>query len=469
MNRKDLIRSCVTLFLCFSASLVFAQPTGALFHRSPEKVKDEYIILLNDSAVPLSHVRSVAGEMASRARGRVVAIYEHGIPGFAIHATEQQVLGLLHDPRIKMIEEAAVVHLSSPPWHLDRIDQQNLPLDGQPYSYTYDGYGVDVYVLDGGVKNNHSEFYAGQVTSGANYAGLDVPYPPTQYPADDPCGGWYDYYNGGHGTAVASLVAGYSTGVARSARIIPVKFYSGCNNFGVLRNFYTVGAMWGLDWISGQVAASGRRSVVNMSFYFETSDNCTDTQGGTFNCVSSLEYVIMNMLQSNIVMVASANNQAGNNCGTQSPARLGYGGIFTNPNDPDQNLVITVGGTNESDQLYRCASCGPRDAGSNVGPCVSIYAPAYTIHGAHIASSTAYRDDPQWLHPLETVELVSSGTSFAAPLVTGAAARYLQQFPSSSPRMIWTKIYNSAHALPANFDNDGVPANDRLLFMPYFN
>ena len=33
------------------------------------------------------------------------------------------------------------------PWHLDRIDQQNLPLDGL-YDYTLDGSGINVYILD---------------------------------------------------------------------------------------------------------------------------------------------------------------------------------------------------------------------------------------------------------------------------------------------------------------------------------
>lgn len=33
------------------------------------------------------------------------------------------------------------------PWHLDRIDQENLPLDGL-YDYTLDGSGINVYILD---------------------------------------------------------------------------------------------------------------------------------------------------------------------------------------------------------------------------------------------------------------------------------------------------------------------------------
>ncbi|KAJ3083014.1 subtilisin-like serine protease, partial [Quaeritorhiza haematococci] len=89
-------------------------------------------------------------------------------------------------------------------WSLDRVDQRDLPLDSRVSVNGGDGAGVDVYVLDSGVFERHSEF-EGRATLGASFSN-DGP--------DD---------RAGHGTHVSSTVAGRTFGLARKANIVGVK------------------------------------------------------------------------------------------------------------------------------------------------------------------------------------------------------------------------------------------------------
>lgn len=187
---------------------------------------------------------------------------------------------------------------------------------------------------------------------------------------------------------------------------------------------------------------------------------------------------VRDLINANVVVVASANNQNGNFCDGQTPARMGYGGVY-DPNDmyPTWPFVITVGGTDINDARYFCSSCPSAERGSNYGPCVDIYAPGKNVRLAHVASSTAYRDDLYWINSYNsqhpgvnyTQEWVTTGTSFAAPVVTGVVARLLQTFPSMSVRQVWNFLHDNSTALPANFDGDGKADNDRLVYISPYN
>ena len=94
---------------------------------------------------------------------------------------------------------------------LDRLDQSTLPLDGK-YTYSGDGTGVKVFVLDCGILLDHVEF-GGRATCGWD-ATMGTPYQESDIPCDPLFG---------HGTHVAGLVGGAKSGVAKNVDLIGVK------------------------------------------------------------------------------------------------------------------------------------------------------------------------------------------------------------------------------------------------------
>jgi hypothetical protein len=205
--------------------------------RSPHAVKGEYIVVLTDDT-PRGSIPGIAHQLAAQHGGSVQRIWQDALHGYFARMTEGQALGLSHNPHVKYVEENAEMFLSSdvptnvdpscdPPtacpttdnrlWHLDRIDQNGAAPSGS-YTYCNDGTGVYVYVVDTGVQRSHHEFNndANRVLDGYN-AGDDGAY----YPAYDPCHGRPAPSD--HGTGVGSLVAGRNVGVARGAKIVPVK------------------------------------------------------------------------------------------------------------------------------------------------------------------------------------------------------------------------------------------------------
>ena len=304
------------------------------------------------------------------------------------------------------------------PWGLDRIDSRT----GRDNSFTYttDGTGVKAYIVDSGVNASHGEF-SGRVLPGWSYRANSVALASYNRALSDyttnpeagigPCA--YDSRvhqnvpstfdrssvsgdvgtpdNDGHGTHVAGTVGGVTTGVAKAVSIVPVRVLDSCGA-GT-----TTMVLSGLNWILAD-HQPGEKAVVNMSIGFESTATSIDT-------------AIRNLLAEGIVVVAASGNDGASACGITPAGTQG---------------TISVGASNYLDG---------EPSFSNFGDCVDIFAPGQSIISTW----------PKYLSSTNTY-VGETGTSMAAPHVTGAVARFLQSatVTSATPTDAWNWLKTNA-------------------------
>ncbi|KAG2443499.1 hypothetical protein HXX76_001852 [Chlamydomonas incerta] len=297
-------------------------------------------------------------------------------------------------------------------WGLDRIDQASLPLDG---AYHYDGYGTGVtaYVIDSGVRGSHTQFRpllppAQQPASPSAPRAVSASAPSRvlrgysvftdatagsldgSSSSGSSGGGDNDCY--GHGTHVASLLGGVDYGVAKNVTIVPVQVLDckGNTSEQLLKQ--------GLEWVGRNLALP---AVVHMSL-----------EGGYSGAVNAM---VDSLAAMGAVVVASAGNSNRDTCAV-SPASA-------------QSAVAVAAADADGTRWYR----------SNWGSCVDLFAP-----GVNLLAAVPWTDSASGL---------KTGTSMAAPFVSGVAALYLESHPGATPDDVSQRLLRSAAA--------GAVADDR--------
>ena len=356
-------------------------------------IPDRYIVSLKDQAAA---VDTRATDLARTYGGKVRFTYRHVLRGFSATLTERQARRMAADPRVEYVEQVTTAHIAgtqtNPPWGLDRVDQRDLPLD-QRYTYPEGGSTVTVYVLDSGTRMSHQNF-TGRITAGPDYIDND------NNPAD--CHG--------HGTHVAGTAAGTTHGVAKNARIVPIRVLD-CQGSGAWDVIIR-----GVDWVTANAA---KPAVANMSL------------GGT-GTQTSLENAVKRSIASGVTYALAAGNNGADACGF-TPARV-----------PE---AITVGNSTTTDSRYTGTGA------SNYGTCLDIFAP-----GTSVVSAS---------HNSDTGTATMTGTSMASPHVAGAAALYLAANPSATPQQVRDALVNNAGS--GKLSNIGTGSPNRLLYTGFIN
>jgi len=313
--------------------------------------------------------------------------------GFAASIPLETAKKLSEHEDVAFVEQDSNVFANTDRWGLDRIDQNDLPLDG---SYdppiTSGGAGVTAYIIDTGIELNHEDF-GGRASHGVDFTGL----------GSGDCNG--------HGTHVAGTVGGITSGVAKEVSLVDVRVLN-CEGGGTLS-----GVIGGVDWVTQNHDPSvDGPATVNMSL-----------GGGK---TSSLNNAVNQLVDAGITVVVAAGNDTTDAC-DYSPASA--------------SKVITVGSTTRNDS---------RSNFSNYGSCLNIFAPGSGIKSAwvnggyltisgtsmaspHICGVTAlYLGENNNLSPIEVeTKLLKSAVENKVTNPGGGSVNKLLQIGTFSPTM----------------------------------
>ena len=366
-------------------------------------IPGHYIVVLKNkssSGAPIDPVGKAAA--ASSSFGvKVKNVYNHGIHGYAFQGSAQAAAALARDTDVAFVTPDRPVRATGGqvvPTGVQRIgDLQNPIAKIGTGSNSVD---VNVAVLDSGVGPHPDVNVAGGTLCIPNYWDQQTPVYADDY---------------GHGTHVAGIIGAVdnATGVVGVAPGTPIWSVKVLDSSG---NGAWSDVICGINWVTATRTDSNPTNdiaVVNMSLAGSGSNdnNC----GYTNN--DPLHQAICASEAAGVVYVVAAGN-SGTDASTSVPAAY-----------PE---VITVAALADSDGQPggkgAATQYGPDDTiasfsnyGSSVdiaAPGVNIYSTGVYLNGLSVCKSTMVQVDGAYYCTL-------SGTSMAAPEVTGAVALYV--------------------------------------------
>lgn len=298
-----------------------------------------------------------------------------------VRVSPQQAAALAANPLVSAVHADTKIKASgaAPPlsWGLDRLDSPQRPLDGK-FDRESGAYAARVYLFDSEVANLSTEL-GDRLVLGARF----LPTPDAQEACD------------GHGSQMASLIGGRTTGSAPRAQIVSLVVLP-CDSEKTGEGASLVAAA---EWLLLREAElkDTTPTIANMSLASKWS--------------RKINSVVEILTANGVAVVAAAGNNSDDAC-RFSPASA--------------KDAITVGATGPNDETADS---------SNFGDCVKIHAPGELV--------TALKGDAR------NTYVAVSGTSGAAALVSGVLARALERrgaaearehlLNAALPRRFWTR------------------------------
>jgi serine protease AprX len=444
--------------LCLAAVIVTvtqATPAGAKTHGeakiSPPLLalvrahpRDDYAVIVRASPKRTGHHAERAARAVDRADGkthRALSI----VGGASASLRGDEILKLAEDPEVQYISsddviiasfdpEAAAAAASNP-----AIAEVGAPEAWRQLGVT--GNGIGVAILDSGIAP-HPDL-AGRIVASVDFTGASSSSSGSGSSGSGSSGSGSSGYGevlvppadpGGHGTHVAGLVAGDGmasggayTGVAPRANLIDVRVIaaSGATTVSTL--------IAGMQWVLAHRDTYNIR-VVNISA------GGPATVGYRNDPLATAAEVLV---FAGITVVVSAGNHGPHESTITSPGT-----------DP---FVITVGGIDDSgtatttdDAIAAWSSQGPTPVDGLAKP--DLVAPGRRVVSLRSPGSTLDRELPDrvvaGLDPLVPAYFRLSGTSMAAPIVTGVVALMLERSPALTPAQVKARLKSTATALP---------------------
>jgi serine protease AprX len=284
------------------------------------------------------------------------------------------------------------------------------------------GLGVGVATIDSGVNPWHEDL-DGRVVHFADFVNAQS----------------FAYDDYGHGTHVAGIIAGNGQrsngarrGVAPGAHLIVLKALD------VTGNGFTSNVIAAIDYAIANRAIYNIR-ILNLSVAAGVYESFTK---------DPLTLAAKRAVDSGIVVVAAAGNR-----GRDTAGQPQYGGIASPGNAP---WVLTVGASSDlgtvdrrDDVVAAFSSRGPSPIDENAKP--DLVAPGVNIESTADPSSALYAANPSsrlWGSAKTGSEpyLSLTGTSMAAPVVTGAIALMLEANAALTPNAVKAILEYTAEA-----------------------